>query len=165
MIENRNSVSTNVDPLQSGSAVVPWIGCELSTEPVAVRGKRILLAEDEEPLRACLRMLLEVEGHHVTEARNGAEALKLFTAGEFDLVITDFEMPVMEGDRLAAGIKLLAPSLPILMITGSVRVPGGENAVDALLDKPFTAADLQGAIEKLLRTRPEPAQADVVPWR
>jgi two-component system, cell cycle response regulator CpdR len=159
MIENRNPVSTSFEPLYSDGAR------DLSAEQAEVRGgKRILLVEDEEPLRACMRMMLELDGHQVTEATNGAEALNLFTIGEFDLVITDFEMPAMKGNMLAANIKLLAPSLPILMVTASARARrGAENPVDALLNKPFTVAELHCVLRKLLSAIRESAQAGVVP--
>ena len=120
--------------------------------------------DDEEPLRACLRIILELEGHQVTEASNGAEAMRLFTIGVFDLVITDFEMPAMKGNELAVSIKLLAPSLPILMITASARARrDAENPVDALVNKPFTVSELHCALGKLLSARPEPAQPSAVP--
>jgi CheY-like chemotaxis protein len=135
----------------------------LSAKQAVVRGKRILLVEDQEHLRAALRMMLELDGHQVTEASNGAEALNLFTIGEFDLVITDFEMPVMEGNELAVSLKLLAPSLPILMITASDRARGDvENPVDALLNKPLTVPDLRCALGALLSARPDPAQPSAV---
>src|SRR5262249_32370667 len=141
MIENRDSVLASFEPSQTAGAEAPW---------VEVRGKRILLVEDEAPLRACLRMMLQLEGHQVTEASNGTEALNLFTMGHFDLVITDFEMPMMKGNMLAVGIKQLAPSLPILMITGSAKARReAENPVDALLNKPFTVTDLHCALRKL----------------
>jgi two-component system, cell cycle response regulator CpdR len=155
MIENRHPVLTSFEPLGIDCAEAPW---------VEVRGKRILLVEDEEPLRACLRMMLEREGHQVTEASNGAEALDLFNMGHFDLVITDFEMPVMKGNMLAVRIKRSAPSLPILMITASARARrDAENPVDALLDKPFRVPDVNCALRLLLSARPEPAQPSVVP--
>jgi two-component system, cell cycle response regulator CpdR len=155
MIENRRSVSARVDSIQTGTEA-RWTGGEFTGEPAEVRGKQILVAEDEEPIRAWVRMVLELEGHQVTEASNGAEALKLFKVGEFDLVITDFEMPVMQGNTLAIGIKLLNPSLPILMITGSGSARrDGRNPVDALLSKPFTAANLRSALGTLLSARPE----------
>ncbi len=154
MIENRHSVSRRFESLCTDCAEAPW---------VEVRGKRILLVEDEEPLRACLRMMLELEGHQVTEASNGAEALNIFASGHFDLVITDFEMPVMKGNMLAVRLKLLVPSLPILMITASPRAHrDAKNPVDALLDKPFTVPDLNCVLGKLLVARPEPAQPIVV---
>lgn len=165
MIENRHTISASFEPLPTGDAEACSVRRDLSAEQVEVRGKRILLAEDEEPLRECLRIVLEQKGHQVTEACNGAEALNLFTMGEFDLVITDFEMPVMEGDQLATGIKLSAPSLPVLMITSSDRAPrDARNPVDALLNKPFTVTDLHLAIGELLSARPEPARPSVVPF-
>jgi CheY-like chemotaxis protein len=164
MIENRRSISPSFEPLQSGSADALWTRRDLSAEPVEVRGKRILVAEDEESIRTWLRMVLELEGHRVTEAGNGAEALNLFKAGEFDLVITDFEMPVMQGNTLAIGIKLINPFLPILMVTGSGNAHrDGTNPVDALLSKPFTSADLRGALRALLSARPELPQPGIVP--
>ena len=98
-----------------------------------------------------------------TEAGNGAEALSLFTVGEFDLVITDFEMPVMEGNELASSLKLLEPSLPILMVTASERARGEvENPVDALLNKPSTMRELRCALGSLLSARPAPARPGAV---
>jgi DNA-binding response OmpR family regulator len=164
MSEIRHSVLASFEPRQTSDAEALWGGCDLSAEPFEVRGKRILLVDDEEPLRAFLRMVLELEGHKVTEARNGAEALSLFTVGEFDLVITDFEMPVMKGNKLASGIKLAAPSLPILMVSASEGVCRGvENPVDALLKKPFMLTDLHCALRRLLSARPDPAQPGTIP--
>jgi CheY-like chemotaxis protein len=153
MIENRHPVSERFEPLQVSAAEAPWVGRDLSAEQVDVRGKRILLVEDQDLVRAALRMMLELDGHQVTEASNGAEALNSFTSGEFDLVITDFEMPMMKGNELAVSIKRLAPSLPILMITASERARGElENPVDAFLNKPLTVPDLRCAVGKLLST-------------
>ena len=73
-------------------------------EQSIIRGKRILLVDDEPSIRGCFRMMLEIDDHTVTEANNGAEALELFTKDQFDLVTTDFEMPVMKGDELAVRI-------------------------------------------------------------
>ena len=120
-------------------------------EQCIIRGKRILLVDDEPSVRESFRMLLEVDDHAVTEANNGAEAMDLFTKGQFDLVVTDFEMPVMKGDELAVRIKRLAPEQPILMITAYGKELGDpENPVDSVLKKPFTLASLRGAIAGLL---------------
>lgn len=150
MTDNRPNVLTRFETPPTREAEVTWIESDLSSPPTAVRGLRILLAEDEEPLRACLRMMLEFAGHHVTEAANGAEGLNLFTIGEYDLVITDLEMPVMSGNCFAIGIKSLAPSLPILMISASERARRDtKNPVDALLNKPFTVDELHAALQQL----------------
>ena len=162
MIENRHPVAASFNPVHTGGAEAAWVGGDLSAETVEVRGQRILIVDDQAPLRACLRMMLELEGHQVTEASNGAEALNLFNLGEFHLVITDFEMPVMQGNKLAVAIKLVQPWVPILMVTGSgIARRDARNPVDALLTKPFTAADLRCALGKLLSARPEPAHAEV----
>jgi len=116
-----------------------------------IRGKRILLVDDEPSVRRSFRMLLEFDGHAVTEACDGSEALDLFTRGQFDLVTTDFEMPVMKGNELAVRIKNLAPKQPILMITACQNGFGDlENPVDSILEKPFAFSNLRGAIAKLL---------------
>jgi CheY-like chemotaxis protein len=164
MIENSHSILTNFEPPQTGGVEASWIERDLNPEAAAIRGKRILIVDDEEPLRACLRTMLELEGHQVTEACNGAKAWNLFNIGQFDLVITDLQMPVMEGNKLAIGIKLLAPSLPILMITACERTRrDARNPVDALLNKPFTVAELRYALGKLLSLRSESLEPNVVP--
>jgi CheY-like chemotaxis protein len=165
MIANRNPVSESekFELIDDSDAEVPWVECEFNAEQAEIHGKRILLVDDEEPLRRLVRMMLELDGHQVTEAGNGTEALSLFTMGEFDLVITDFEMPVMKGNELAVRIKLLDPSLPVLMITASEWAgPDVENPVDALLNKPLTVTDLHDALGKLLSARPVPAGSGVV---
>jgi len=165
MIAMANSypISATLELPQPSGAKAPLVGLELSDKQAVVRGKRVLVVDDEEPFRACVRMMLELDGHQVTEANNGAEALHLFTIGEFDLVITDFQMPVMEGNELAVSIKLLAPSLPILMITASERARGDvENPADALLNKPITVPDLRRALGKLLSACPDPHQPSAV---
>jgi CheY-like chemotaxis protein len=151
MIENRHPISETFEPLHAEHIEAAWVGPDLRAEGVEVRDKKILLVEDQDLVRAALRMMLELDGHHVTEASNGAEALNSFTIGEFDLIITDFEMPKMKGNELAASIKRLAPSQPILMITASEKARGEvENPVDAFLNKPLTVSDLRGAVGKLL---------------
>jgi CheY-like chemotaxis protein len=112
--------------------------------------KRILLADDQQEVRDTIKLLLRLDEHTVTEASNGREALRMFTQDRFDLVITDYVMPEMRGDELAANLKLLAPSQPILMLTGSVEMLDGPSTpVDALLRKPFSLGDLRQAIARL----------------
>ena len=131
------------------SSSMLWL--ELTMKQNIIRGKRILLVDDEPCVRSTFRMLLEFDGHAVTEARDGAEALDLFTKGQFDLVTTDFEMPVMKGNELASRIKNLAPGQPILMITAcEIGFGDPENPVDSILNKPFALDNLRGAIAKLL---------------
>ncbi len=120
------------------------------SEPKVVR-KKVLLAEDESQVREAIRMLLSVDEHEVTEARDGREALAMFEPGRFDLVITDYMMPRMQGDELAKQIKQKAPRQPVLMISAYVQQGAClASQVDALLAKPFSFVDLRQAIAKLL---------------
>ena len=112
--------------------------------------KRILLVDDEQQVRESVRLLLARDEHTVVEANNGAEAFSLFTTGQFDLVVTDFEIPFMKGNELAARIKQLAPRQPILMITGHGKRPAPDNPVDAVLNKPVGLDQLRTAMAKLL---------------
>jgi CheY-like chemotaxis protein len=123
----------------------------MNTEQDRVFGKRILLADDQQGVREAIRFLLLVDQHTVTEAPNGKEALELFAEGRFDLVITDYAMPVMSGNELALKIKQIAPSQPILMITAySEELGKADNPVDAVLNKPFSFAELRRAIARLV---------------
>jgi CheY-like chemotaxis protein len=107
------------------------------------RCKRILLVEDERVVREMVKLLLSQDGYAVVEANNGAEALGLFSRGQFDLVMTDFEMPFIKGNELALKIRELAPRQPIVMMTGYRHEPGPNNPVDAVIDKPFTFDSLR----------------------
>jgi CheY-like chemotaxis protein len=122
----------------------------------ALCGKRILLVDDERTFREVVRSLLSHDDHIVVEANNGAEALGLFAQNRFDLVLTDWEMPFVQGNELATQIRQLAPDQPILMITGYPRRPGRTNPVDAVLCKPFNLKHLRTAMASLLQ-KPEEA--------
>jgi two-component system response regulator MprA len=121
---------------------------DLKTE-VIIR-KRILLVEDEQAVRTALRRLLPGDAYLVFEANNGAEAFALFLKTQFDLIMTDMEMPFIKGNELAAKIKRAAPRQPILMLTAYDHKPGLDNPVDAVLRKPFDFASLRETMTRLL---------------
>ena len=115
------------------------------------RTKRILVVDDDPGVRQVLCLLLGAEGHTVIEATTGREACLLFTPGDFDLIITDYSMPEMNGDELARTVKCLVPSQRILMLTAySGEVCGADNPVDGVLEKPFAIAALRQMIALLL---------------
>jgi CheY-like chemotaxis protein len=114
-------------------------------------GRRILLVDDEPSVRETVEFLLRLDGHAVTQATNGRQALEMFECQRYDLVITDYSMPEMRGDTLAVKIKEKAPTQPILMITAYPQKLGGvENPVNALLSKPFSISELRSEIKRLL---------------
>jgi CheY-like chemotaxis protein len=122
----------------------------MSGQATAVR-KNILLVDDQQEVREVIRVLLDLDEHTVTEAGNGQEALAQFRPGAFDLVITDFKMPLMSGHELATNLRQLAPAQRILMVTGSATQTGfSAESVDAVLNKPFRLEDLRRAIADVL---------------
>ena len=114
-------------------------------------GKRILLVDDDESARQSIKLLLNIDRHAVTEAKDGIEALEFLATESFDLVIVDYAMPKMLGGDLAAIIKRAKPDQPILMVTAYMeQLVGSDTPVDALLGKPFGIEELRRAIAKLL---------------
>src|SRR4051794_14322412 len=101
-----------------------------STRPEGIRMNRILLIQSEQVERERLAQLIGQESYTIVQANNGAEGLALFRQTFFDLVITDNEMPFVEGPELAVHIKHLDPSQPILMLAGRWQKPSEENPVD-----------------------------------
>ena len=121
------------------------------TEPTSLK-KKILVVDDEPMVCEAIGMLLSVDGHEVVPASNGPAALALFEQGKFDLVITDYHMPKMNGDALALAIKERQPGQPIIMITAFADMLKTSAAplagVDQLITKPFKLQELREAIEK-----------------
>jgi len=114
-------------------------------------GKRILLVEDDPSARESTKLLLNIDRHSVTEAKDGREALDLVARQPFDLVVLDFFMPGMHGGEVALRIKSIAPTLPILMVTAYLeKLSSFEKPVNAVLGKPFAVGELRSEIAKLL---------------
>ena len=113
---------------------------------------RILIAEDEEPLRALVTRALAEDGHAVAATADGAEALDTLQRknGGFDLLLADIKMPVMDGIALALAAARDFPDLPILLMTGYAdqreRVSGLEALILDVIAKPFTVAEIKSAV-------------------
>jgi CheY-like chemotaxis protein len=122
-----------------------------------ISAKRILVVDDEPFVCDAVKMMLLFDGHQVQTANSGKEAMALFEKGKFDVVITDFAMPGMKGDELAAAIKVRAPDQPVVMITAyaeMLRSSGNPLAgVDSVISKPFLLETLREAIAKVLREK------------
>jgi CheY-like chemotaxis protein len=118
--------------------------------------QNILLVDDDPEVREILRLLLSVDKHHVTEAASGRDALKLFTGGHYDVVITDYLMPEMRGDDLAEAIHGLEPAQPVIMVTAyRERLLHGTQPRYAVLSKPVSVEDLRRALPPLNPSRKE----------
>jgi CheY-like chemotaxis protein len=129
---------------------------------VVVSKLRILVVDDEPSVGNTIKMLLQFDGHEVEATNSSKKALCMFESGRFDLVFTDFTMPEMNGNQLAAAIKAGAPDQPIVMITAHAGTLPPSPDVDFVVSKPFRLEHLREAIAKVLpeRSRPGLSQTD-----
>ncbi|HWR53251.1 MAG TPA: response regulator transcription factor [Bryobacteraceae bacterium] len=117
--------------------------------------KQILLVEDEPGLRLTLSDRLTDEGYAVATAADGEEALRVATAGSFDLIILDLMLPRKSGLDVCRDLRQGGNSTPILMLTARGqtvdKVIGLKLGADDYLTKPFEMPELLARIEALLR--------------
>ena len=113
---------------------------------------RILIADDEDSMRMLVARAIAMDGHDTMTAADGAEALDILTReqGRFDLLLTDIQMPVMDGIALALATARDFPDLKILLMTGYAdqreRASGLNAIVHDVVTKPFTVADIRTAV-------------------
>jgi len=120
---------------------------------------RILIAEDEEALRALTARALSDAGHEVITAIDGADALEIITRenGRFELLLTDIKMPLMDGIALALAVARDHPRITILLMTAYADQRERAANLDALIHdvilKPFTLAEIKSAVADALAAR------------
>ena len=120
---------------------------------------RILIAEDEEAIRAFIARALTQDGHQVMTASDGAEALDVLAreGGAFELLLTDIRMPVMDGIALALAAARDYPDLVILLMTGYAdqreRAHGLEAMIHDVITKPFSLGVMRQAVNQALTAR------------
>ncbi len=123
----------------------------------ALPQRRILVVDDEPLVCDAVKMMLDFDGHVVKTARSGRDALAMLEKDQFDVVITDFEMPGMKGDELAVAIKARAPKQAVVMITAyaeMLKASGNPlTGVDHVVSKPFLLENLREAIAKVAPAR------------
>ncbi len=164
--EGRGTVVTVTFPL-APSVAAPADAAH-GTPRTGRRG-RILLVEDEAPIRAMTRRMLEHAGYEVQEAPHGAAAVAALRAGDpVDLVLTDAAMPELGGVELAGEAVALRPGLPVLLMSGYAELSGasvngsgvvvGAPGCAGFIQKPFTTERLLAAVADTL-ARGAPAAA------
>jgi len=94
-----------------------------------LREKRILLAEDDSVVRRVLHEYLQMSGYNIVSAADGAEANDLFSREEFDLLITDLTMPIMDGFALMRAAMRLQPLTPIIILSGDGTFENAQKAI------------------------------------
>ena len=119
--------------------------------------RRILVAEDNKAVQDVVSRILDFMGFEVALAGNGVEALSLFFENPFDLVLTDLEMPIMDGWSLTHCIKERSPNTPVVVMTGADRETVLKKVksapVDSVIFKPFLINDFQSTVQRLLEPR------------
>jgi CheY-like chemotaxis protein len=122
--------------------------------PVPVRKKQVLVVDDNKAVLDVLSRMVSLLGYDVTVARNGLEGGTLFITGSYDLVITDLQMPLMNGWELSRLVKERCPKTPVIVVTGLSNLNHRENAnmncVDAMIPKPFRLEELDRTLQRFL---------------
>lgn len=115
---------------------------------------RLLVVEDDSDMRDSLVDLLSEEGCRVWNAANGKDALNILSEQAIDLVLSDVQMPIMDGEELLKIIREKDPKVPIVLLATGQSHLSKEDAVKAgacdLIQKPFDAAEIIKKIEHYL---------------
>ncbi len=118
---------------------------------------RILVIDDDSPVRMIIRRMLEAEGHEVVEAVDGESGVKTFRQNPTDLIITDIVMPKKEGLEIIRELRQEFPDVKIIAISGGGKVQGRHYLELAkklgaayTFEKPFTWKQLTNTVNELL---------------
>ena len=120
---------------------------------------RVLIVDDEDSMRQLVARAIAMDGHDITTASDGAEALEILGGpdGAFDLLLTDIQMPIMDGIALALAAARDFPDLTILLMTGFAeqreRASGLNAIAHDVITKPFSVADIRTAVADALASR------------
>jgi CheY-like chemotaxis protein len=120
---------------------------------------RVLIADDEASMRELVARAIAMDGHETVTAQDGAEALEILTreGGAFDLLLTDIQMPIMDGIALALSAARDFPALTILLMTGFADQRERASNLNALVHdvftKPFSVADIRTAVADALTSK------------
>jgi CheY-like chemotaxis protein len=137
-----------MDTLQGGSAMDGY-------------GKRVLVVEDDDDVRTLINVILTEAGYNVYEACDGLEAIDALKKRRYDVLLTDYHMPKMDGLELLDLTQAMWPNLPVILATSDVLLTGRTptsllQPAYAILDKPFDRAELLMLIRSAIDGMPKP---------
>lgn len=114
----------------------------------------ILVVDDDRMNRELISRALRKDGHQVVEACDGALALQILQAITFDLIITDFVMPKLNGIKFVQQLHSIQPRTPVIFITGYLSVISDKDILNhvvvEILPKPFELGALRSTVQRLL---------------
>jgi CheY-like chemotaxis protein len=124
-------------------------------------GKRVLLVEDDDDVRTLITLILTEAGYNVYEACDGLEAVDALKKRRYDVLLTDYHMPKMDGLELLDLAKAMWPELPVIVATSDVLLAGQTpksllEPAYAILEKPFDRAELLTLIRSAVHGLPKP---------
>jgi two-component system copper resistance phosphate regulon response regulator CusR len=131
-------------------------GKDQHTIPASEGTRQVLVVDDDKAIQKILSRTFSFMGYDVTLAGNGLEASTLFLTGSYDLVMTDFQMPLMNGWELSRIVKEQSPNTPVIIVTGFCDDKLWENlnmnCVDAIIPKPFKLKEIEKIVRRLLKS-------------
>lgn len=124
---------------------------------------KLLIVDDEAPIRVLIRKYAEYEGHSVDEAADGMEAVRLARSGSYDAIIMDIMMPELDGFSACRDIRRFS-SVPVLMLSARGeeydKINGFEVGADDYIVKPFSPRELMLRVEAILKRVAPAGQAE-----
>ncbi|OVE73385.1 hypothetical protein BVX94_04040 [bacterium B17] len=131
---------------------VEQVEYDLEGEPI--RGKRIMVVDDDERSRESIVSLLAVDSHAIDAFTNGSDAIEAFKKSNYDVVITDLMMDGIDGHEVSATVKEINSDIPVVLVTGVGDQVSKEHIktpdVDVVLTKPVSTEDLRNTVRHAL---------------
>ena len=120
--------------------------------PPTIKVGKVLVVDDDSMLRECLAALLAAAGFEIIQAEDGLDALEKYRAHQCSiaLVITDIEMPRLNGIETTKRLREINPLVKVIISSGSGKDVPEDVRADALLPKPFTGTSLNEAVQRVL---------------
>jgi two-component system, OmpR family, response regulator len=120
-------------------------------------GARVLLVEDDEDNRELMGEVLQEAGYEVLLAASGADGLRMLAEHSVAVLVTDVGMPGMGGLEVARAAKAIAPTVPVVVVTGyadreDIKSARGRE-IDAVLVKPVAPDALTAAVDQMVKRR------------
>ena len=124
-----------------------------TTQESQTSGRRVLVVDDDPTIRLLLSKFLEMQICEAETAADGEEALEILSAGHFDVIMVDLQMPGMTGIEFAEIVRQQYPDIPIALITGVAHTLGEDDleraGISKLFTKPFDLDDIAEWIQSL----------------